>query len=854
MSLQFYPSMHPKGERLSGVGRFWVVDTEAVGLLRDLRYNDPSSVHTIVLRDAFTDECFVFFDPYEKRNSERVPLDQEGCQDGYLIDALYAMMESEALVFQNGVGYDAFLLEYVWPKVWHFNYLERRGKGRDKVNYFPMKLMDSMILSQLTNPDRKPPHQAYAMGMGSVGPHSIAAHGIRIGRYKPDNEDWSHLTDHMIHRCVEDTAIGRDMFFWLMHGDWADHVRRGANPITKFGISSALRMETQVAMSITRQAIRGFRLDMKQALADWIQIGEESAVIFDAISPYIPPRSATKPLNNKAITELCNSYSKNLDDDPTWLRQYLYNHMTNSDNPRTGKRATVWKLTTKSGDYTKAVKGDFPEMVGNQYDTKNPLVVGPYSPIVWEDIGLGNLEYIKETVLYPRGWRGVNFSDTDVEFMESEDNPTGEPPKPWSGKIDEASLSAWKARDGDVPEWVENIVNWYVLRSRRSQILNTGDVEYFQEHKEWPKQTNGKRECRGLMARAYSKEHGMEAQTYFEKMGEWPTDMEEEWRVPAAAFSIGTNTFRMRHKYVVNIPSRGLHPLRHLFIAGKGKMILGCDGSGLELRMLAHFMADPTYTEVVLNGDIHSHNQHLAGLALRDTAKTFIYAFLYGSGIANLAKVCGVSELEMERTIAKFKRELPTLTRLIERCEQEANQYGYIQAIDGRWGRVRKTGKKIKIHTVLNVLLQMTGSLAMKYGLGLAETKLQELECALDEDGWPMFVANVHDEIQMEVPEDEVLEIIYELEYTLDGFENEKKAVKAVFDPEEKRVHYDTEGRMWSAAVKLSAKDGIITCMRRFHLAGQVLAESMTKAGELFKFNIPLAGEYKIGHSWHDTH
>ena len=80
----------------------------------------------------------------------------------------------------------------------------------------------------------------------------------------------------------------------------------------------------------------------------------------------------------------------------------------------------------------------------------------------------------------------------------------------------------------------------------------------------------------------------------------------------------------MRHKFVVNIPSRGLRPLRHLFIAKNGYMVLGCDGAGLELRMLAHFMADAVYQEIILHGDIHTHNQLKAGLPSRDIAKTFI--------------------------------------------------------------------------------------------------------------------------------------------------------------------------------------------------------------------------------------
>ncbi len=77
-----------------------------------------------------------------------------------------------------------------------------------------------------------------------------------------------------------------------------------------------------------------------------------------------------------------------------------------------------------------------------------------------------------------------------------------------------------------------------------------------------------------------------------------------------------------------------------------------------------------------------------------------------------------------------------------------------------------------------------------------AETAQASEGVALDDMGNPCGVANVHDEIQMEVPEDEVLYLDYELPFTLEGFENEKAAIKAVFDPEEKRVHVDSEGHL----------------------------------------------------------
>ena len=395
MPLTYYPSMHAKGERPSGIGRFLVADMESEGLLPALRYNDSTCIHTICITDMFTGEEFVFFDPLEKRNELAYELEQEDTQDGYLNDALDMLMESEAISFQNGSGFDWLAFEKVFPKKWNFNYLERRGKQREHADYFPFKAMDTMILSQLLNPDRKPPSQAYAIGRGNVGAHSIEAHGIRIGRWKPENEDWSVLTDHMIHRCSEDTAIGKDFFFWLMNNEWADHLRRGRNPVSGLGIDSAYRMELQVAISVARQGQRGWRLDTKTAWTDWLEIGEEMREVAEKIEPFIPKRITSEPFKTERILKSCSAYCKAFpNQDITWLRNHLQNYMVNNPEGRVGKRQTVWAITTKQGDYNAAVRKDYPEMVGNINDTADPLVAGSYTPIVWDDVGLGNLDYI----------------------------------------------------------------------------------------------------------------------------------------------------------------------------------------------------------------------------------------------------------------------------------------------------------------------------------------------------------------------------------------------------------------------------------------------------------------------------
>lgn len=836
-------------EMPSGLGRFLVGDIESVGLTRAVK--KPSDIHIITLKDYFSGEVFVFYDEFHQRINAVDLEELEGDQDGLIIDGIKMIAEAEAICFQNAVGFDAIVLEKIFPE-FKWNWLKSR-KGKKATSLFPFWLMDTMILSQLLNPDRKLDHKAYAQGLGATGPHSIAAHGIRMGRHKPEHDDWSHLSKDMIHRNVEDAEIGADMLRYLMEGDWAEHIARGPNKHTGCTIHDAYIMEVQVAMMIARQEQRGFRFDMAQAVKDYETIDAEMQAIADAVAPFIPPKLITDPYT---LERLKLRYASGIKAGmPEPLMKIWFNSIHNimqmkpEADRRIGKLATQWKLTTAKGDYSKALQKVFPEMRGNENDTKDPLVAGPFTPLSYEVPGVGSADYVKEKVLYPRGWLGVNYTDTEQEYIDE----FGELKYPWSGKIDEDSLKAWAATR-ELPQWAKDLVKYYVYRSRRSVILNKGDLEKFNRDGHWPRQKNGRNECRGLLAVAYSREYDLTAGEYYEKFKEWPTSDDEEWRVPAAAFSIGTNTFRMRHRFVVNIPARGLFPLRHLFIARKGYKILGCDGAGLELRMLAHFMADAVYQEIILHGDIHTHNQLKAGLPTRDMAKTFIYAFLYGSGIGGLARLAGISHSAMEACINKFKAELPALALLIERCEQAGKKFGYLQAIDGRWGRIRKKGGKLIMHTALNVLLQMTGSLVMKYGECIAEDRMLEEGVALDEFGYPAFVANVHDEVQMEVPEDEVLSMDYQLTYTLEGFENEKKAIKAVWDAEEKRAHTDEAGRKWSAPCKVSASDGVIHVSRAYHRAGHLLMDAFTDAGTKFNMRCPLAGEYKIGNNWYDTH
>jgi DNA polymerase I-like protein with 3'-5' exonuclease and polymerase domains len=205
----------------------------------------------------------------------------------------------------------------------------------------------------------------------------------------------------------------------------------------------------------------------------------------------------------------------------------------------------------------------------------------------------------------------------------------------------------------------------------------------------------------------------------------------------------GAVTGRMTHSKpnLAQVPA-GYSPYgkecRQCWIARDGYKLVGFDASGLELRMLAHYMDDEEYTNEVIGGDIHTANQQLAGLESRDQAKTFIYALLYGAGDAKLGTVAGGGASAGKLLRERFMSNLPAYADLKERVAQEATQ-GCINGLDGRKLHIRSE------HAALNTLLQSAGAIVMKKALCL----LQEYAILWNLDYY--FVGNIHDEVQAEV-------------------------------------------------------------------------------------------------------
>ena len=185
---------------------------------------------------------------------------------------------------------------------------------------------------------------------------------------------------------------------------------------------------------------------------------------------------------------------------------------------------------------------------------------------------------------------------------------------------------------------------------------------------------------------------------------------------------------------------------RELFRAGDGYKLVGCDAAGLELRMLAHYLAfydGGAYAKTVIEGDIHSLNQEAAGLETRDQAKTFIYAFLYGAGDAKIGEIVGGSAREGQMLKRKFLSNLPALKKLQDAVQRKVTNGGKLVGLDGRILPVRSS------HAALNMLLQSAGAVTMKVALVQLFHRLNAMKWQHGREY--SFVANVHDEFQAEV-------------------------------------------------------------------------------------------------------
>ena len=225
--------------------------------------------------------------------------------------------------------------------------------------------------------------------------------------------------------------------------------------------------------------------------------------------------------------------------------------------------------------------------------------------------------------------------------------------------------------------------------------------------------------------------------------------------------SVATNTFRCAHRKpnLSQVPAD--EKFRKLFKASPNMVMCGADLSGIELRILSHYLArydEGRYAEILINGDIHQVNADKIGITRR-AVKTVTYAFLYGAGDAKI----GLSvdkQLPPDKARAKGKEvraafiaAIPGLSELLQAVKKRAST-GKILAIDGRNLIVDSQ------HKALNYLLQCSAGVIAKRWLVIADETLKEAGLSTHQ------LAFIHDELQYECEKKDIDDVKFTLEHS----------------------------------------------------------------------------------------
>lgn len=220
--------------------------------------------------------------------------------------------------------------------------------------------------------------------------------------------------------------------------------------------------------------------------------------------------------------------------------------------------------------------------------------------------------------------------------------------------------------------------------------------------------------------------------------------------IHGTTIGLGAVTHRMAHRnpQMANIPAvrseYGEEFRSCLGVADtENEVQVGVDISGIQVRILAHYMNDPEYTYAVCHGnskdgtDVHTVNmrilQEVCPWVDRDAAKKFLYSMLLGASGFKLGMDMGAGEAEGSRAKTLLFSRIPAFKRVDKMCDVAAKR-GYMVGLDGRRAPIKSK------HFALSVYLQNGEAVIMKQAAVTARRTITEFPW------WSMAI--VHDEMQ----------------------------------------------------------------------------------------------------------
>ena len=540
--------------------------------------------------------------------------------------------------FHNGMKYDYPLLEKLM------------GYSLDR-----SKRKDTLVMSQTLNCDRE------RVSGTNAGPHSVEAWAMRLNKgNKVEHEDWRNFSLDMYRRCYRDVEIQYDILVALRSEIKIDKVECGID------WTAALETEHMAAFWISYSEQWGFpcniphmlelvdtldkcleetedkllpdmpyRLDYSQgcgigSLVNWEKYSE--GMISNTNLTQVPlgwcwPEEGRnrqlpiwKPFKmDGEFNSSCRTYWEGAEAQPAQPAQPAIEKIA-AIKGRKAKAAVEAKYRKSDGVQTRpardaveaieAVPGVRAKKAQDAVEAKDAVldcyhddaglcgehihtcklehVSGPFTRIQWSNYDLGSNNQVLEYLQRYTSWVHTEVTDKG--------NP----------KLTEDSFDSIGSDKLGI-----TLKNYIIDKSRRTNIKNFKDPS------------------KG-----------------------WVNKIRPDGRITPINHTMGTPTARSRHSNLVNVPSgsaRWGKEMRQCWTAYEGGKMVGADASGLEMRILAHVMDDPTCTSEIVEGDIHTVIWDLISdfVGSRGATKPVEYALIYGAGddkLGSLADIEGCKE------------------------------------------------------------------------------------------------------------------------------------------------------------------------------------------------------------------
>ncbi|MCL1588377.1 MAG: DNA polymerase I [Actinomycetia bacterium] len=248
--------------------------------------------------------------------------------------------------------------------------------------------------------------------------------------------------------------------------------------------------------------------------------------------------------------------------------------------------------------------------------------------------------------------------------------------------------------------------------------------------------------------------------------------VDEDGRVRGRFNQTGAATGRlsMERPNLQNIPARSEEgrAIRQAFIAEPGSTFLVADYSQIELRILAHLSLDVGLIDAFLN-DVDIHAATAARVndvpiedvtdAMRRTSKMINFGLLYGMEAYGLAQRLDISRAQAQGHIDTYFEQFPEVRAYMSGIVDQARDTGYTTTIEGRrrylpeLNSPRTRDRQMGERMALNAPIQGSAADIIKKAMINLDRELDAANLSA------RMLLQIHDELVLEVPEDELDEV-----------------------------------------------------------------------------------------------